>query len=119
MYPNGNNISNVLNDIISYYDNSNSGWGLSKRYYRSEYDTCLALNAIAYPDITFDPLAALLYLESSISHSDDPVKISYIIQPKKCNLIVKIFYNQLNLILIFYLKVNLYFHLIGESKLLL
>ena len=44
---------------------------------------------------------------------------SQIIIPKKCNLIVKIFYNQLNLILIFYLKVNLYFHLIGESKLLL
>jgi hypothetical protein len=41
------------------------------------------------------------------------------LEPKKCNLIVKIFYNQLNLILIFYLKVNLYFHLIGESNLLL
>ena len=43
----------------------------------------------------------------------------FTVKPKKCNLIVKIFYNQLNLILIYYLKVNLYFHLIGESKLLL
>ena len=47
------------------------------------------------------------------------IKIKPKVVPKKCNLIVKIFYNQLNLILIFYLKVNLYFHLIGESKLLL
>jgi filamentous hemagglutinin family protein len=76
---NDNSIINDFNSILSIYDNS-KGWGLSKFYFRSKYDTCLALQSVASQSTNFDHLPAIEFLKSSINSHDNSIVISCAVQ---------------------------------------
>ncbi|KPA13504.1 protein containing Filamentous hemagglutinin [Candidatus Magnetomorum sp. HK-1] len=79
LYINDNSIINDFNSILSLYDNS-KGWGLSQFYFRSKYDTCLALQSIASQSTSFDHLPAIEFLKSSINSHDNSIVISCAVQ---------------------------------------